>query len=45
MAEDRAPDPFAVFSELFEKQNNQPMRAEQAAFVRALIREIWEEAE
>lgn len=37
--------PLELFEELYEKQNNQPMREEQRAFAAGLIEEIWEEAQ
>ncbi len=33
--------PFMLFSEFYEKQNNQPMSAEQNEFINNLIEEIW----
>ena len=33
--------PLALFSEFYEKQNNQPMSGEQQAFVEELIERIW----
>lgn len=36
--------PVELFSEFYEKQNNQPLSAEQSAFVDGLIEKIWEEA-
>lgn len=35
--------PLALFSEFFEKQNNQPMSAEQTDFLEDLIQKIWED--
>ena len=37
--------PLELFEELYEKQNNQPMREEQRTFAAGLIEEIWEEAQ
>lgn len=37
--------PAQLFGELFVKQNDRPMPEEQAAYVRALAAEIWEEDE
>lgn len=37
--------PLDYFAALYEKQNNQPMRAEQEDFLKQLIAEIWEEDE
>ncbi len=37
-----AEDPLAVFAKLYETQNNQPMSAEQEAFLKGLIAEIWD---
>lgn len=37
--------PLELFDELYQKQNNQPMSAEQAAFVGGLIEKIWEGAQ
>lgn len=34
--------PLELFSEFYEKQNNQPMTAEQTGFVSELIEKIWE---
>lgn len=34
--------PIQLFSEFFEKQNNQPMSHEQQAFMKKLIEEVWE---
>ena len=34
--------PLDLFAEFYEKQNNQPMSAQQSAFVRALMEDIWE---
>ncbi len=34
--------PFELFSEFFEKQNNQPMSDEQSDFVAEIIEKIWE---
>lgn len=36
--------PIELFAEFYEKQNNQPLSAEQEAFVVRLIEKIWEEA-
>lgn len=36
--------PIELFSEFYEKQNNQPLSAEQYTFVSGLIEKIWEEA-
>lgn len=36
--------PIELFSEFYEKQNNQPISAEQCAFVSELIEKIWGEA-
>jgi len=36
--------PIELFSEFYEKQNNQPISAEQCAFVSELIERIWGEA-
>ena len=42
-AEDvRRKSPLALFDELYELQNNQPMSAEQREFTRELIESIWE---
>lgn len=35
--------PLSLFSEFYEKQNNQPMSEEQEAFVSDLIEKIWED--
>ena len=35
--------PLSLFSEFYEKQNNQPMSKEQEAFVNDLIEKIWED--
>ena len=35
--------PLALFSEFFEKQNNQPMSEEQTRFAQNLIEKIWED--
>lgn len=37
--------PLELFSELYEKQNNQPMTEEQRAFAAGLIRTIWEDGQ
>lgn len=37
--------PIELFSEFYEKQNNQPLSTEQSAFVDGLIEKIWEEAQ
>lgn len=37
--------PLDYFASLYERQNNQPMRPEQEAFLKQLIAEIWEEEE
>jgi len=42
-AESRSP--MELFSEFYEKQNNQPMKEEQKQLSEKLIREIWEENE
>ncbi len=34
--------PFELFSEFYEKQNNQPMSDEQSTFVAEIIEKIWE---
>ncbi len=34
--------PLELFSELYEKQNNQPMSKEQTAFMEELIERVWE---
>ena len=34
--------PLALFDELYELQNNQPMSEEQRSFARELIESIWE---
>ena len=34
--------PLELFSELFEKQNNQPMTSEQQEFAMDLVTKIWE---
>lgn len=34
--------PLALFAQLYEKQNNQPMTDEQTVFVQSLIEKIWE---
>lgn len=34
--------PFDLFSDFYEKQNNQPMTDEQARFIGSLIESIWE---
>lgn len=36
--------PVELFSEFYEKQNNQPLSAEQHAFVVEMIEKIWEDA-
>ncbi|MEA4893965.1 MAG: exonuclease SbcCD subunit D [Oscillospiraceae bacterium] len=36
--------PIELFSEFYEKQNNQPISAEQGAFMSELIEKIWGEA-
>ena len=36
-------DPLALFAAFYEKQNNQPMSAEQEKDVRALIGKVWDE--
>ena len=33
--------PYMLFSEFYEKQNNQPMSDEQIEFINSLIEEIW----
>ena len=38
-------DPFALFSEFYQKQNNMPLSDEQSAFIKELIRSVWEEKE
>ena len=35
-------EPFALFEELFEKQNGAPMDAQQAALLRGVMEKIWE---
>lgn len=35
--------PLALFEEFYERQNNQPMSAEQRAFAEGLIEKIWED--
>ena len=35
--------PLELFGEFYEKQNNQPMSAEQKTFISELIEKIWEE--
>lgn len=37
--------PIELFSEFYEKQNNQPLSAEQQAFVVEMIEKIWEGAQ
>lgn len=37
--------PIELFSEFYEKQNNQPLSSEQYTFVSGLIEKIWEEAQ
>ena len=37
--------PLELFSELYEKQNNQPMTEEQRAFAAGLIGTIWEDGQ
>ncbi len=37
--------PQELFSEFYEKQNNQPMSDEQQGFIRELIEKIWEDKE
>lgn len=37
--------PIELFSEFYEKQNNQPLSTEQSAFVDGLIEKIWEDAQ
>ena len=39
----RRKSPLELFAELYEKQNGQPMSAEQNNFLRELIEKIWEE--
>lgn len=34
--------PFDLFSELYEKQNNQPMSEEQSEYILGLIEKVWE---
>lgn len=34
--------PFELFSELFEKQNNQPMNDRQSEYIKSAIKDIWE---
>lgn len=34
--------PFELFSELFEKQNNQPMNDTQSEYIKSAIKDIWE---
>lgn len=34
--------PLELFSEFYEKQNNQPMNEEETAFISSLIEKIWE---
>ena len=36
-------EPFALFEELFEKQNGAPMDAQQAALLRGVMERIWED--
>ena len=36
--------PLELFAEFYEKQNNQPMSAEQSDYARKLMEEIWESA-
>lgn len=46
LPENAAPEtktPFALFSDFYEAQNNQPMSGEQAAFMRELIEKTWED--
>ena len=33
---------YTLFSEFYEKQNNQPMSEQQSDFVKKLMEEIWE---
>ena len=35
--------PFDLFSELYEKQNNQPMSEEQSEYILGLIEKVWED--
>lgn len=37
--------PIELFSEFYEKQNNQPLSAEQQAFVVEMIEKVWEGAQ
>lgn len=37
--------PMGLFSEFYEKQNNQPLSAEQRTFVAGMIEKIWEGAQ
>ena len=39
----RRKSPLELFAELYEKQNGQPMSAEQSDFLREMIEKIWEE--
>ena len=41
-SEAEAKTPFELFSDFYELQNNQPMSAEQSAYVQDLIVKIWE---
>ena len=41
-AEAEKKTPFQLFSDFYELQNNQPMSAEQAAYMKKLIENIWE---
>ena len=34
--------PFELFSELYEKQNNQPMNSEQTEYIKEMIEKTWE---
>lgn len=37
-------DPYELFSDFYEMQNNQPMSEEQSAYISELIEKTWEEA-
>ena len=44
MAEDvQQKSPLTLFGELYEKQNNQPLSAQQSEYLQGLVEEIWED--